>query len=285
MRMGGVADVPVAVPGGHLCWVFGDDSFPAVAAAFLGDGLIRGERLLFVADAADDVALLDLLGDLPDAPGLAAADTLSVIPARDLYVPGGVIEPERQVSAYAHLTDAALAAGYTGLRVAADATLLVQEPTWRADFIRYESAIDAFMARAPMTALCAYDQRVLGDAVAELACVHPQRHMGRATDPGFCLYHRHDSLRVEGELDVAVHPLLEPALDAAIAVTERDVILDLGGLDFVDVGGLTRIRQLADDLREQGRRLTIRDAAAMLRRSWSIIGYDGVENVSWEAAA
>ncbi|MCU1373349.1 MAG: hypothetical protein JWO68_635 [Actinomycetia bacterium] len=279
MRASGLINAPSATSGAHLCWVFEDASFSDIATSFLAEGVARNERVVLVAEGDPD-ALLDLVPALPDRGRLVSRGALVVADVRGLYSAGHDLGA-RQVAVYAELTAAALADGFTGLRVAADATLLVAEPADRRRFLHYELAVDHFITRAPMMALCAYDASVLGPDAAELACVHPQRHVGPLGDPGFCLYHGDDGLRLEGEVDFAGHLLLERSFEAAMTAGDHDFVLDLAGLEFIDSGGVVRIHSLADALAGEGRQLTIRAAAPVLRRCWSLFGYDATTNVTW----
>jgi len=55
-------------------------------------------------------------------------------------------------------------------------------------------------------------------------------------------------LCVEGEIDLATCPLLAEALDAAIAETDRDVILDCSGVTFFGAAGVDALLRALDRL-------------------------------------
>lgn len=276
VRVAGVVDAPSAQRGGHLCWSFRDeDAFRANAVRFLAEGLEFGDRLLYTADrpSTDDLGA-DIAG-LGDVDALVGQGALVLSPLRSLYATGDGFDPARQLARYRELTESSVRLGYRGVRVAAEATALVAA-AGRRRFVHYELAIDRLMAQVPMTALCAYDERALGAAVRELCAVHPQRHVGASSDPGFCLYHGRAGLQLTGEVDISNSELFEFALDAVAETAEDDVVLDAGGLAFIDVRGLSQLDSLAGQLAARGHALTVTAPAPIVRRSCAILGLDSL---------
>ena len=74
-------------------------------------------------------------------------------------------------------------------------------------------------------------------------------------------------------------------LAAALAGTQTgpEAVLDLGGLEFVDVAGCRALAGWARALRERGVPLEIRGASALLQRMWRILGFDDVAPVTFTA--
>lgn len=272
MRTVGVVDLPLGSTGDHLCWTFSDQhEYVTAAVTFLRQGLERNECLLFVGDLATEDQLLSALGDLGDVRSLVASGALSVRRIQDLYR-HDCGKPDRvaQVRVYEELTEAAVAHGYAGLRLAADATTLVTDSDARRHFAEYELDVDRVMAKHPMTALCAYDASVLGPAVLELLAVHPCRH--GAHDPGFSLYQGLDGLQLAGEVDMSNGDLFAMTLEAAAVTEGCEVQIDLAGLSFIDVHNLVRLDRFAASLAEHGRRLRLVDPDALVRRCSQILG-------------
>lgn len=234
-------------PGDHLCRSFATDrEFVELALEHLAEGLRRGERLLYVADRATEADLVSELAPLGDVGRLTAEGMLAVLPAHALYTPDGVFDPREQVAAYEAMTNAALRDGCTGLRVVADATSLVIEPARRRHFLTYELAVDSLMARVPMTAVCAYDTRLLGSAVQELACVHPLRAVQLEHDPGFHLCGGREHLELGGEVDIANRATFELAVEAALAgAGPEGISIDCAGLWFIDPAGVSALADAA----------------------------------------
>jgi hypothetical protein len=232
---------------GHVCWSFDDPAgFDARARDFLTGGLAAGEQVWYVSPEHPDVSIARLqdLDGFPEALHRGAAKIVALDAA---YASGRVIDPRAQVRAYTAATDAALAAGYTGLRVAAEATSLVRTSAQLEAFTRYEHLIDRYMRTRPMTALCAYDRVALGDAaIAQLACMHPETNADdvlfrlHAADPG------EGCAALAGELDITNHELFATALDRAeLSPVGGELVLQAADLRFIDHRSLFRLQELA----------------------------------------
>ena len=209
----------------HVCWSFDDlADFQAHAADFLRAGAAAGELTWYVGATPTPEAAVVLAG------------SGRMVDILEAYSADSVIEPSDQVAAYAAATEAALAAGYSGLRVAAEVTGLVGSPAQLDAFARYEFAIGRYMLTAPMRAMCGYDRSVLGEAaVAEVASLHPRSNAGAAP------FHLHpadparDDLLLDGELDPHGEDLLVAALRRAEPVEPgRPFVVHGDGLRFID---------------------------------------------------
>ncbi|MEU7871887.1 MEDS domain-containing protein [Dactylosporangium sp. NPDC049140] len=211
MRHSGFVDTVDALGGhDHVGWVFDDpDEYHPVVERFLADGRAAGQQVMFVAD-----------GD-----------------------PTAAADPAAQVRTYARATERALADGYTGLRVAADATPLVRTAQERAAFARYEFLMDVFMARRPMSGLCGFNRSELGDeAVAELAGMHPVARRGSTPLRLFATDRPGVAAVLAGEVDPGGHAQLQNALGRAELPADGGVVtLDARELTFIDHRALIRL--------------------------------------------
>lgn len=224
------------LPDTHLCWRYGRRAeFVGRARDFLADGLAAGQSVLYVGreDEATLAGQLRSTRELDEGFGRGAV-RVSSLPAT--YPHGEVVDPEAQVRTYAAATDEALAAGFTGLRVAADATALAFTPAQLDAFARYEFLVDHYMATHPMSAMCAYSHHELtDDDIAQLASLHPWAsagttpfHLHASADEGF-------SARLTGELDLTAHQLWPLALARAdLRPVAGRLVIDARGLRFVD---------------------------------------------------
>ena len=251
----------------HVCYGFDEPAeFRTAAVSFLEAGLAAGQLVWYVGDPGDGVHTA-LTAPRPDA--------IEVLQLDAFYATGGSLNPDQQVEAYAAATDDAVAAGFTGLRVATDVTALVGTPEQLDATARYEHQADHLMVRAPLSGLCGYDRRVLGaDAVAQLACMHP------AATPSATSFRLHASTvpgcaaAIGGELDVTSAELLTRALARAdLRPAEGELVLDAAELRFVDAG---RLAMLVEHARHLGARLVLRSDQPVLRRLIQVLEWDTV---------
>jgi anti-anti-sigma regulatory factor len=218
----------------HVCWAFDEqDDLRCRVREFLAEGLELGQRVWYVAPGdvetlADDIRDLDGM-DL--ALRVGAAHVVSVDTA---YPVGTVIEPAAQVQAFVTAATQAVAAGFTGLRVAADTTPLVRTSAQLDAFARYEYLVDRCIASQPLSGMCGYNRVELGEEViAQLACLHPNINGGTAQ---FRL-HAWDqaAASLNGELDMTTVELLSLALQRADLQPHGDeLVIDAAGLTYID---------------------------------------------------
>lgn len=222
---------------GHACWAFEDpQEFTDVSLEFLTDGLRLGQRLAYVGSepVAEQRERLDPLGDVGR---LIDAGALQLFELSDLYRLGEPVDAKAQVAAYLAATEAALADGYTGLRVAAQVTELVAEPETRDAHVRWESAADRVLSPHSLSALCGYERGALpAQLLADLAAIHPATNACAGSVP-FHLFGEGGGLALAGEVDLFSSETLDRAFDFACD-GEEPVSLDLGALDFIDHRGL-----------------------------------------------
>jgi anti-anti-sigma regulatory factor len=177
-----------------------------------------------------------------------------------------VIDPAVQVRAYATATDEAVAAGYTGLRVVADATSLVRTPAQLDAFARYEHLIDRYMRTRPMSAICGYDRRELGDrTIAELACMHPETNADEVLFRLYACPPGDGSATLTGELDPTTAQLFSTALERAdLHPVDGRLTVQASQLRFIDHRSLMLLQDYAQRHGTTAVLHTSRSAAARL---------------------
>jgi anti-sigma B factor antagonist len=77
-------------------------------------------------------------------------------------------------------------------------------------------------------------------------------------------------LALHGELDLASAPLLERALEDAENGGDRHLVVDLGGLEFVDARGLRVLLAARERSRQNGHALSLRGASQTVRRVFEL---------------
>ncbi|MBF9133360.1 MEDS domain-containing protein [Plantactinospora sp. S1510] len=250
---------------GHLCWSYDDPvDFDRRAREFLAEGIAAGERVWFVSteqprNATEKMRKVTSLATALDR------GTARAVPLASTYG-GDTVDPAAQVAVYEAATERALATGHSGLRVVADATSLVRTPARRAAFARYEHLIDRYMRVRPLSAMCGYDRRELGDeAVAELACMHPENNADQALFRLHACDPDEGAAALAGELDKFNLELFSRALDRAdLRPVDGELVLSAADLRFIDHHCLTRLRDHAHRLGATAVLRTSRSTAARL---------------------
>ena len=258
-------------PHDHIGWVFsGPGAFAALARPFLAEGATLGERLVYVAadPAAED---MDRWAEALE-PG-----TLSVASIAEVYGDSGVVDAEAQRATFAEVLAAALAEGYSGIRVAADNTPLVLDDERLAAWVQWETVADRFMSEHRVTGLCAFDSaRVDVDTLRHLATLHPLSSAGSPV-PQFRLFADDGALCLEGELDA--FSIGEARLALRHLPAKTAVVVDLSSTKIVTRAVLAALRQLC----ETGITVTVRGATDVARRLADAVGMPA-ERFSWAEA-
>lgn len=226
-------------PHDHIGWVFaGEAGFEELACPFLAEGAARGERLMYVSGTprpATAARLRDRYG----------SRVITIARTADVYGESGIVDPVVQRAMYAAVLADALAAGFSGIRVAVDSTPLVTDETRLAAWIRWEHVADRFMADNPATGLCAFDgQRVDVNRLRHLSTLHP---LAAAADPEpqFRMYSDDGSLSLEGHVDSFTVAQLPTALE--VLPRETSVLIDLSVATLMSRVPLSGLRRLADE--------------------------------------
>ena len=264
----------------HLCLAFDNaDEYAARARDFLADGLAQGLQVHYVFDGGThtDASIQSIRDRLFAELAPRRADALKVTSIWSTYGVGHVVSAEDQIAIYAKATSAALAAGFTGFRVAADITALVTTPEQLDAVAHYEHLIDRYMSRHPMSAMCAYDRSVLGSgAVTRVGCIHPVSNVGtsfrwHAADPVASPTSEAVALALTGEVDRSTYDLLRAALDRTDIARGQPVVLDVAGLTFVDHHALAAV----DDLgRRYDTQIAVLNAGHMVGRIAEIMEFE-----------
>jgi hypothetical protein len=226
-------------PHDHIGWVFaGEAEFEQLAGPFLAEGAARGELLMYVSGAPRPPTA----ARLRDRYG---SRVIRIARSADVYGETGIVDPVAQRARFATVLADALAAGFSGIRVAADNTALVTDEKGLAAWIRWEHAADRFMADNPVTGLCAFDaSRVDVNRLRHLATLHPLSASSEP-EPQFRMYSDDGSLCLEGHVDSFAVGQLPVALE--VLPPDTGVLIDLSAATLMSRAPLAALRRLADD--------------------------------------
>lgn len=214
----------------HCCWAYtGDAGRCEALASVLDAGVRNGERVLLIGT---DRLWADL-ERLSVAPAFERGDQLVAMSPAVVY---DVDSNERQVELLGKATSAALELGFTGLRVASDATSLDHGRVDTATMLRWELVIDQMMSVAPISGTCMYDTASLPPSdLALVAGAHPQRH---GVDAACAVYSSGGGVVVDGDIDLASAPAVAELLTAMPEPMRAGAAIDLSRCAFVDLAGL-----------------------------------------------
>jgi anti-anti-sigma factor len=229
----------------------------------------RGRAILADAKRSGELALVfgpDASAERDDlAPAAAMAlDPYTLLPPSARFDAGAMLALLRDRAARAR------ADGYEGLRVVADMDWLMPfEPTTD-DIVRFELVLDRLASEVGATIVCAYRASSFDvEAIAGALSVHPVRWGEQAT-PRFELVSAGPARwRLSGEVDVAVHSTFATALSSALQL--GDCLVDVTGLEFIDVAGMRAVAQAA---REASVSVQLRGASTAMRRHWRLGGLE-----------
>lgn len=257
----------------HLSWPYLDRAaFHRRVREFLSDGLGLGLRCVYAAEGPRESLEADLVG-IPDLQSEIGRGALALSVLGDLYPAGAAIDPGETLCTFAAATEDALAAGYAGLRIAADATPLVQSPEQLAAFATWEHAADRYMTDHPLSGMCGLDRRQLSaTATTALACLHPVARTGTAPFRVFAS-DSHADLALAGDLDMSVIDDFRACLDRTGLEVTRELVVDGTRLEFVDHRGLESIRDFASRF---GATAVLRTCSEMPGRLIEMLGLEGI---------
>jgi anti-anti-sigma regulatory factor len=257
----------------HICWIseHGDDWLPT-ALDFLAEGRHLEQRLVYVGPqpVAELAARLAPLGDVE---ALVASGALSLFSLDQIYDLEAVLVPEEQLAMYSAVGDQAIVDGYVGLRVLADVTALVVDPTRRAEHARWELLADCYMAEHLFSAMCVYERHAVGDECAgDLACVHALARAPEEVAP-FSLFGNGDELALRGDVDLFSAPALARAL-ARVPARDGDVVIDLAPAGYLDHHALEAFVDCSVALHAGGQGLVLRNPSSGVRKMYATLGFD-----------
>jgi hypothetical protein len=225
-------------------------------ADFFAESVQDGQRVAYVSSDGAEAARADL-GDLSDRDRLLAAGAVHVLSARDVFGAAGPVDPERVLACVAAATEQAVAAGFGGLAVSADATELVRTPAQQDAFTQCEFLVDRYMATHPLSALCGYGLELGTDTVAEFAVLHAP---GSSNAAPFRVFGCADgALGLAGEFDPVDVAALGRVLSRLRAADGEILVVDMASLEYVDhrllltLDGYARAHGIAVSLRSAPR--------------------------------
>lgn len=137
-------------PTGHVVWAFtGLPQYEGLVASFLAEGMAFGERMICVSDAPNPRSW-------PSEP--LALGELLIVSTFELYGDTGGADIESRLSTFTAVLGEALRDGYSGIRVAADNSSMVDGAKRLQDWLQWEKEAERFITVNGITGMCAFDR-------------------------------------------------------------------------------------------------------------------------------
>jgi anti-anti-sigma regulatory factor len=231
--------------GEHACLTFSDEEDRLdIVAAFVADGLDRGQQVVCYTDTDSPAKLQDQLANRDvEIAGALDSGQLQVHTIEQRWLAGGAFSADDAVRALTEQIQAAERGGFVGLRVTSDMSWAVRPLPGVEELGAYETAVNELFAEGRLTSICQYDrQRFDAVTLAVVAQAHPHA-VAAATyhDDALlriCRQYRPRGVRVAGEIDYRAVEPFRAALGEAIRL-DHDIHVNLAHLRFMDatIGG------------------------------------------------
>jgi anti-anti-sigma regulatory factor len=242
--------------GDHACLTFTDaEQRLDLLAAFVGEGLDVGDRVLCLVDSIPPA-------DLPDQ--LAAREVrcaeavdrgqLSVTGSDASWLAGGGPGAGRMIDLLLAELERASGDGYHGLRVTADMAWVRRPHAAAAELLRFEADVAGLFGDGRLTTVCQYDRELFDPVTLAFAVEAHDRVVAAQVyhDDAIlqiCRQYRPAGVRIGGELDYRRLEPLHTALSEAIRL-DHDVAVNLRRLRYVDAAAAGAVVQAALTLPE-----------------------------------
>jgi anti-anti-sigma factor len=260
---------------GHLLLLYNKESQRRTEVAeWVRHGLELGAKILYIEPEHEPPArsLSGLLQTQPQAVAAMASDQIQVVSADH-----AAYDPAWQAS----VVEQALHQGYPCVRWSADATTAwgVMSPARHAEI---ERAADQVCKSGPVSVMCQYPARTSMRVLRLVSAAHGgglRERLLQATPIG-------GGLALDGQLDVSNQGILRAVLLAATTTARRDpFVLDLSGLDFLDLSGVRTLIAGTAPYRRLGGRVRLQAPQPHVDRLIRILGVDREQGLLTEALA
>jgi anti-anti-sigma regulatory factor len=267
----------MSATGDHICSVYyNEEEWRNQLSFWVRDGLAAGERVIGVEGRTNRGAFWNCLESAGvEASPHARNGQLTVMDAEEAYLDGGVFAPETLFEQHSQIIEQAQDEGYPAVRISGDGTVATDLLESLDSFLELETRFEQLCERQPISCLCQFDSRRFGcRELARLARTHPRRSEDRLVQ----VTSVDNVVRISGEIDLSNMCLLE-GTSAALIERYDDIWIDLSDALHVDVIGLRRMVELADEL-GPGRTLTLSSVPSWVQRMRKPLELEKIQNLT-----
>lgn len=223
----------------HACLTFGEDEeLLDLTAAFVRDGLAAGLQVVWLSDAAPQLAEGELARRGVAVEAAVRRGQMTTAGCEGRLLSGQAFRADSAVGWLTRQVESSREAGFPGLRVAVDMGWALRPVTGIEELPRFEEGIAAALAGGTASVLCQYDRgRFDPVTLASVAGFHT-RAVAAATYYAdavlrICRQYAPPGMRIAGEIDYQAAEPLALALAEAVRL-DGDVVINLAGLTFAD---------------------------------------------------
>ena len=223
----------------HACLTFGEEEeLLDLTAAFVRDGLAAGLKVVWLSDAAPQLAAGELARRGVAVQSAMARGQMTAAGSEGRLLAGQAFRADAAVGWLTRQIALASEAGFAGLRVAVDMGWALRPVTGVEELPRFEEGIATVLGGGTASVLCQYDRgRFDPVTLASVAAFHTCS-VAAATYYAdavlrICRQYAPAGIRIAGEIDYQAEEPLALALAEAVRL-EGDVTFNMAGLAFAD---------------------------------------------------
>jgi anti-anti-sigma regulatory factor len=223
----------------HACLTFGEEEeLLDLTAAFVRDGLAAGLKVVWLSDAAPQLAAGELARRGVAVEGAVGRGQMTAAGCEGRLLSGQAFRADAAVGWMVREVELSREAGFPGLRVAVDMGWALRPVSGIEELPRFEEGVAAALGGGTASMLCQYDRgRFDPVTLASVAAFHT-RSVATATYYAdavlrICRQYAPPGIRIAGEIDYQAAEPLALALAEAVRL-EGDTVINLAGLAFAD---------------------------------------------------